>query len=146
MNTDRIGHVYPSYTYEVSREKMREYAEATRIDDPVYRADPAEVPLEEIVAPPTFAACFSVGRTRDLIADPELGAHWNLVHGSQGFTYYRPLRGGDVLRCTPQIVDIAAKGPMELLTNQIECVDAASGEPVLTARSVIVFFVDKEAT
>lgn len=112
--------------------------------DPVYQADPAEVPLEEVVAPPSFAACFCVGRTATMIADPELGAHWNLVHGSQAFTHHRPVRGGDVLRCTPRIVDIATRRSMELLTYQIDCVDAGSGDPVVTARSVIVFFSGKE--
>lgn len=124
----------------MSREKIREYAQATGIDDPVYRADPADVPLSEVVAPPTFAACFCVGRSTDLFADPELGAHWNLVHGSQAFTYHRPIRGGDVLECTPRIVDIADRGKMELMTYEIDCVEWATKEPVVTARSVIVFF------
>ena len=144
LNTHRIGHVYPSYTYEVSREKLREYAQATGIEDPIYRADASEVALADIVAPPTFAACFCVGRIGQLIADPDLGAHWNLVHGSQSFSCHRPVRGGDVLRCTPTIIDITAKGPMELLTHEIECADAATGELVVTSRSVIVFFADKE--
>lgn len=99
--------------------------------------------LGDIVAPPTFAACVCLGRLSTLVDDPELGAHWNLVHGSQAFTYHRVLRGGDVLRCTPRITDIAAKGPMELLTYEIPCADAASGEPVVTGRSVIVFFADR---
>lgn len=143
LNPDRIGHAYPSFTYEVSREKLREYAEATGVTDPIYRVDPTEVALEEIVAPPTFAACVCLGRLSTLVDDPELGAHWNLVHGSQAFTYHRALRGGDVLRCTPRIADISAKGPMELLTFEVACADAATGEPVVTGRSVIVFFTDK---
>lgn len=127
----------------MSREKIREYADATGVTDAVYQADPADVALEDVVAPPTFAACFCVGRIDTIIADPELGAHWNLVHGSQAFTYHRPVRGGDVLRCTPWIVDITSRRSMEMLTYQIDCVDAASDEPVVTSRSVIVFFVDK---
>lgn len=142
LNPDRIGHVYDTYTYEVSREKMREYAEATGISDPIYQADPAEVPLEGVVAPPTFAACFCLGRVSTIVADSELGAHWNLVHGSQAFTYHRPIRGGDVVRCTPWIVDITNRRSMDLLTYQIDCVDAVSDEPVVTSRSVIVFFVE----
>lgn len=145
MNVGRIGHVYPSYTYEVAREKLREYAEATGITDPIYRADASEVPLSDIVAPPTFAACFCLGRVADLVADPELGAHWNLMHGSQTFVHHRPVRGGDVLRCTPTIADIQSRGPMELLTQSIECADAATGDPVVTSRSVIVFFAERDA-
>jgi hypothetical protein len=111
----------------------------------VYQADPGDVPLHDLVAPPTFAACFSVGRTTALFTDPELGAHWNLVHGSQEFTYHRPIKGGQVLECTPRIVDIAERGRMELLTYDIECVDWTSREPVVTARSVIIFFAQEAA-
>ena len=142
LNPERIGHTYPPFTYEVCREKLREYAEATGVTDPIYRADPREVALEEIVAPPTFAACVCLGRLETLIDDPELGAHWNLVHGSQAFAFQRALRGGDVLRCTPRVADISAKGPMELLTYEVACVDATTEEPVVTAHSVIVFFAD----
>lgn len=127
----------------MAREKIREYAEATGVTDAVYQADPADVALSDVVAPPTFAACFCVGRIDTIVDDPELGAHWNLVHGSQAFTYHRPVRGGDVLRCTPWIVDITSRRSMEMLTYQIDCVDAASDAPVVTSRSVIVFFADK---
>jgi acyl-CoA thioesterase FadM len=98
------------------------------------------VPLTDLVAPPSFPACFSIGRIEDLVADPELGAHPNLVHGSQEFSYQRPIRGGDVLECTPRILDIADRGRMELLTFEIECVDWETKDPVVTARSVVVFF------
>jgi hypothetical protein len=113
------------------------------VTDERYTADPSTVPAEEVVAPPTFAACFTVGRG-EMFADPELGAHWNLVHGSQSYDYARPLRAGDLLACTPSIVDIVDRGRMELLTFRIECVDARSGEPVMTSTSVIIFFAAPE--
>ncbi len=140
MNRDRIGHVYPSYRYEVSREKVREYARATGVSGPAATAESGPV-----TAPPTFAACFTIGGGA-LFSDPELGAHWNLVHGSQDYEFARPVRVGDVLRCTPRIADIQPKGRMELLTLQIDCVEADSGEPVLTSRGTIVFFNAPEET
>jgi hypothetical protein len=143
LNTDRIGHQYPTYHYEVSREKIREYAAATGVWDDLYVADPSTVPAEDIVAPPTFAACFTVGRG-EMFADPELGAHWNLVHGSQSYAYNRPIRAGDLLACTPSIVDIVDRGKMELLTFAIDCRDARTGDPVVTSTSVIIFFNSKE--
>jgi hypothetical protein len=142
LNPDRIGHRYPPYHYEVSREKVREYAVATGVRDPVYTADPASVPAEGILAPPTFAACFTIGRD-ELFGDPELGAHWNLVHGSQSYELLRPLRVGDVLACTPSIVDIVDRRRMELLTFRIDCADARTGEPVLVSTSVIIFFPEE---
>lgn len=135
LNTDRIGHRYPSYRYEVSREKIREYAQATGVTDPAYADDAAD-----IVAPPTFAACFTVIRGGDaMFADPDLGAHTTLVHGSQEYEWHRALRPGDVLECTPWIADITVRGRHELLTLQVDCVDAASGEPAVTSRGMLVF-------
>jgi hypothetical protein len=55
LNRDKVGTSYPSYTYEVSREKIREYASALGESDPRYFSDG-----DDCVAPPTFAACFTV--------------------------------------------------------------------------------------
>jgi hypothetical protein len=144
LNPDRIGHTYPPYRYEVSREKLREYAQATGIDDPAYTADPAELPLAHLVAPPTFAACFSISRLGDVVGDPELGAHPRLVHGAQEFDLHRPIRGGDVLECTPRIRDVTVRGRLELLTYDVEAVDARTREPVVTSSSTIVFLPPDE--
>jgi hypothetical protein len=144
LNRDRIGHRYPVYHYEVSREKIREFALATGAHDSLALADPAEVPLADVVAPPTFAACFTLGRG-EVLGDPELGLHWNLVHGSQSFELARPIRGGDVLACTPTIVDIVDRGRMELLTYAIECLDATSGDPVVTSTATLILFSAEEA-
>jgi acyl dehydratase len=97
------------------------------------------VPAESIAVPPTFPACFTVVRGGSIHDDPELGAHWNLVHGSQEYTYHRPIRVGDVLRCTPWVVDIKPRGRMELLTLQVDC-ETDGGVPVLESRGVIIFF------
>ena len=132
LNTDRIGHTYSAYRYEVSREKVREYAAATGAPPPPETG--------EAIAPPTFAACFTIGRNTEMFSDPELGAHWNLVHGSQEYEFHRPVKVGDVLTCTPRIADIVAKGNMELLTLEIACNDADTGEPVVTSRGTIIFF------
>lgn len=128
----------------MSREKVREYAVATGVADPLYTADPAEVPSADLVAPPTFATCFTIGGGA-LFADPVLGAHPNLVHGSQEFIFSRAVRPGDLLACTPHIVDIVDRTRMELLTYEIDCRDAHTQAPVVTARSVIIFFAEPEA-
>ena len=118
----------------MSREKVREYARATGVTGPA-----AEAETGDVIAPPTFAACFTVTRSVELFLDPELGAHFNLVHGSQEYEFHRPVRVGDTLICTPSIADIKAKGHMEFLTQVIECVDAETEEPVVTSRGTIIF-------
>jgi len=114
---------------------MREYANATGVADAQYQAEDGDV-----VAPPMFAACFTVIRGGGaMFADGELGGHFALVHGSQEFEFHRPVRLGDSLECTPQIADIQWRGRNEFLTLQIDCADAKTGEPVVTSRGVIVF-------
>lgn len=97
------------------------------------------MPDEDVPVPPTFPACFTVVREGAIHDDPELGAHWNLVHSSQEYVYERPLRVGDTLRCTPWIVDITPRSRMELLTLQVDC-DDLDGQRVLESRGVIIFF------
>ncbi|QBI20438.1 hypothetical protein ER308_13270 [Egibacter rhizosphaerae] len=140
LNYDRNGHVYPAYTYEITRPKVCEYALATGSTDPVYTADPSEIPPEQVPVPPTFAACFSGAAAPLLIGDPELGAHWNLVHGAQEYDFTRALRVGDWLRCTPQIADMRDRGRMDILTMRVECVERDTGAPVVRSQSTIIFF------
>jgi acyl dehydratase len=97
------------------------------------------VATEDLLAPPTFATCFTIGAA-GIFSDPELGFHWNLVHGSQELSFSRPVRGGDLLACTPWIVDIADRERFEIMTFQIDVIDARTGEDVLEARAHIIFF------
>lgn len=136
LNRDKVGVEYPGYTYEVSREKIREYASALGETDPRYFSDG-----DDCVAPPTFAASFTVIKGgQAVMADPELGGHFALVHGSQRFTWGdRPLRPGDVLDCTPRIDSISARGSNEFLTIAIDCRFHDSGDIAVTASQTIVF-------
>ena len=136
LNASKVGTTYPSYTYEVSREKIREYAIALGETDLRYVSDG-----DDCVAPPTFAACFTVMRgSASIFADGELGAHHKLVHGSHGFRFgQRPLRPGDKLVCTPTITDISVRGANEMMTIEIECRFDDSGDHAVTSEAVIVF-------
>jgi len=136
LNQSRVGTVYPSYRYEVAREKIREYAVALGESDPRYHSDG-----DDCVAPPTFAAAFTLTKgLMTLLGDAELGAHPALVHGSQSFTWgERPLRPGDVLECTPRIEGIAVRGRNEFLTTVVDCRFADSGATAVVAEVVIVF-------
>lgn len=135
LNRDKVGVSYPPYTYEVSREKIREYASALGETDPRYHSDG-----DDCVAPPTFAACFTVIKGgAAAFADPDLGFHPVLVHGSQRYEFGdRPVRPGDVLTCTPRIADITARGRNEMLTLEVDC-RFADGDLAVRSQAVIVF-------
>ena len=132
LNPARVGYTYPSYRYEVSREKVREYALATGHGD-AYAAEEGE-----LTTPPLFAACITGTRVGVVMADPELGAHWNLVHGEQRYVHHRPVRVGDALRCTPSIAAIDDLGRFERLVIRVACEDAHDGAPVLTSHATLL--------
>ncbi len=135
LNRDKLGTSYPPYTYEVSREKIREYAMALGESDPRYFSDG-----DDCVAPPTFAACFTVVKGgAAAFADPELGSHPALVHGTQRYVYgERPVRPGDVLTCTPRIAGITARGRNEFLVIEVEARFADADELAVRSEATIV--------
>ena len=135
LNRDKVGTVYPSYTYEVAREKIREYAAALGESDPRYYSDG-----DDCVAPPTFAACFTVVKGgQAAFADPDLGTHPALVHGSQRYEFgSRPVRPGDVLVCTSRIAGIDARGSNEFLTLEVDCRFADGDDRAVLSTAVIV--------
>ena len=136
LNPDKVGTTYPTYTYEVSREKIREYADALGETAPRYfSAD------DDCVAPPTFAASFTIIKGgQAAFADPDLGTHPALVHGSQRYVFgERPMRPGDVLNCTPRIADISTRGSNEFMVTEVECVFADSDELAVRSEATIVF-------
>ncbi|MFN2557191.1 MAG: MaoC family dehydratase N-terminal domain-containing protein [Nitriliruptorales bacterium] len=142
LNRSKVGTTYPSYRYEVSREKIREYATSLGETDPRYLSDG-----EDCVAPPTFAACFTVARGGNApFGDADLGAHLNLLHGAQAFIFgARPLRPGDVLVCTPRIADISSFGGSEILSLEVDCRFSDSDQRAVLSRSTIVFMGDSDS-
>lgn len=136
LNRDKVGQVYPSYTYEVTRAKIHEYATAVQETDPRYFSDG-----DDCVAPPSFAACFTVIRgVEALFADEELGAHPALVHGSQRYRFgTRPMRPGDRLVCTPRIADITVRGDNEMLTVEVDCRFEDTEERAVHSEGMLVF-------
>ncbi len=136
LDPSKVGTVYPSYTYEVSREKIREYAMALGESDPRHLSDG-----DDCIAPATFAASFTVIKGgMAAFADPELGAHPALVHGTQRFVWgTRPLRPGDVLECTPRIESISARGRNEFLVTVVDCRFVETGEHAVSAEVTIIF-------
>jgi len=141
INPALAGRVYPpSAPYEVSREKIAEFAAAIGSDDPAHR-DPAAARAlghPDVVAPVTFAVIVAQRAENQVYADPESGVDFSrLVHGEERFTHHRPVVAGDRLTATLH-VDIAREvGGHGMLTTRVEVADA-DGAPVSTVLSVVV--------
>ena len=70
-----IGRSYPpSQPYDVSREKIREFADAIGATSPAYRDAEAAKALghRDVIAPPTFAIVVSMKTNETVMFDPEL--------------------------------------------------------------------------
>jgi acyl dehydratase len=136
-----IGRQYPpTEPYQVSREKIREFAQAIGDENPVYR-DPAAAQAHgylDVIAPPTFPIVVTMAAARQIIADPELGLDYSkVVHGEQRFSYSRPIVAGDVLQVVATVESIRTAAGNDLLTTRGD-VTTPGGEHVVTAYSTIV--------
>ncbi|MEO6714712.1 MAG: MaoC family dehydratase N-terminal domain-containing protein [Mycobacteriales bacterium] len=141
INTDFVGRTLaPSPPYEVSREKIREFAEAIGDDNPAYSSREAAQALghDDVVAPPTFAIVMAMQLHHDLVRNPELGLDYSrVVHGEQQFVHHRAIRAGDVLVGTPHVDDIKSRAGNDMLTWSAD-IATESGEPVCRLTSTLV--------
>jgi acyl dehydratase len=136
-----VGRCYPAAgTYQVGREKIREFAEAIGDDDEIYR-DPNVARARgysDVIAPPTFAIILVLRAQKSLLCDPKLGADYRrMVHGNQSFRHHRPIYAGDELAAALHVDSVRTMGGNDLLTVRCEITDSA-GDPVTTARSILV--------
>ncbi|MBV8997108.1 MAG: MaoC family dehydratase N-terminal domain-containing protein [Pseudonocardiales bacterium] len=141
LDASFVGRCYPAAaTYQVGREKIREFAEAIGDDNAVYRDPDAAraAGYADLVAPPTFAMILVLRTQEELINDPKLGLDYRrMVHGSQSFTHHRPITAGDELAAMLHVDGIRAMGGNDMLTVRCEITDSA-GDPVTTARAMLV--------
>jgi acyl dehydratase len=137
-----VGKTYPPFTVRVEHGKIREYAEAIRDANPLYRDEEAarRSPFGGIIAPPTFARNFWWEGTvvqDDLGFDPRYR-----IHGEQEFEYHRPIKAGDVLTGQITVRDVyekAGKRGGKMTFGVIETTYRnAQGETVLVARRTII--------
>jgi acyl dehydratase len=140
LNQALVGKAYPAVSYEVGREKLREFAIAVGETDPIYHDEAAARAAghPDLPAVPTFAVVLSLRAGQVVYGDPELGLdHSRVVHGEQEFVYHRPIRAGDRLLAAGKVAAASAKGRHELLTLETE-VTTEDGEPVCLVRATLL--------
>jgi acyl dehydratase len=112
LKTDAVGKEWPATTYQVGREKIREYANSLGIDNPVHldvevaRA----VGFRDVVAPPMFAVVYSSPAMAPAMFDPDVAMNFAaMVHGGQQFEWDEPACSGDEITTTARCVSIEEK-------------------------------------
>ena len=124
----------------MSREKLREFADAIGDANPIYRNRAAAIKagFADVVAPPTFPIVISMASSAQALADPGLNLNYAMVvHGEQRFEYTRPLVAGDVVTAQSTIANIRDVGSLSMMTTTTE-IRTVDGEHVCTAHSTIV--------
>jgi len=140
VNPAFAGRTYPpTAAYEVGREKIREFAEATgahpaNVDPDAARA----LGYADVIAPPTFAVLVAQRCDAQLVRDPEAGIDYSrVVHGEQTFVHHRPIVAGDRLVAVLHVDGVRAAGGHAMVTTRSE-ISTEAGEPVCTASSTLV--------
>ncbi|MBW8485133.1 MaoC family dehydratase N-terminal domain-containing protein [Actinomadura parmotrematis] len=139
LNRDFVGRTFPpGEPYEVSRVKIREFADAIGDRNPIYR-DPEAAKAAghpDVIAPPTFPIVVSLGNPA--LADPALGLNYAMVvHGEQRFEHVRPIRPGDAVVCTSTVTEIRSIGNNEKMVIETE-IRTTDGELVCKTYNTIV--------
>ena len=112
IKTDAIGKEWPGTTCQVGREKIKEYATALGIDNPVhFEVEAARAAgFRDVVAPPMFAVVYSGPALGPVLFDPEVGMNFAaMVHGGQVFDWNEPVCSGDEITTTSKCLSIEEK-------------------------------------
>lgn len=141
VDTSAVGRTYPpTEPYQVSREKIREFADAIGDTNPAYRDPVAAKALgyPDVIAPPTLAIVLTMRAGHQVVMDPQMGIDYSrVVHGEQSFEHIRPIHGGDCLQVVVTVESARVAAGNDIVTTRAD-VATVDGEPVLRAYSTIV--------
>jgi acyl dehydratase len=115
VSKDALGKQWPPVTYQVGREKIREYANAIGATNPVHHDREAALAggYSDVVAPPMFCVVYAAPAVGPAILDPEVGINFaTMVHGGQEFVWGEPVCSGDEITTTATCADIYQKNDM----------------------------------
>ena len=130
-----MGKVFPSVTYAVGRDKVREYAHAVGETNPLH-LDPEAARAaghRDVVAPPMFAAVYASPAVTPVFFDPEVGIDFaQMVHGAQEFAWGPLVVAGDEITTECEHTGVAERPGLRLFTFETRSVNQ-EGERVCTA-------------
>ena len=118
-----VGRSWPPHTYEVGREKIREYASAVGLPGAIHREHDAAraAGFRAVVAPPAFAAVYCAPAVASVMFDPSVGvfdpaiglAGYRFVQRTQRFEWLEPVCSGDAIVTVASLVDAGERDGSE---------------------------------
>ena len=141
LKTDIRGMVwkYPD-SYEVGREKIREYARAVQAEDPASFDEEAAAELghDAIVAPLTFLSTFGLLIQQHFFRHVDIGLEtMQIVQVDQKFVYHKPVKAGDRLHGTMYVQSVEERFGADIVVTRNVCTDEA-GDIVLEAYTTMM--------
>jgi acyl dehydratase len=105
------GKKYEPATFEVSADRIRQYADAVHEDNAVYHDPEAakEAGFRDVVAPPMFAVVYSAPAMGPPIMETIGEGLPRMVHGGQEFVWGEPVCAGDTITTETTVKDIYEK-------------------------------------
>lgn len=133
-----VGKEYAPFSYQVGREKIREFATAVGETHPHFHdlAQARESGYTDLVAPPMFSVVYCGPAIANAMFDPELAINFSmLVHGAQTFTWDRPVVAGEDISTSVRLAEVKVNEVANLIYYIFvsESVDQA-GETVCVGR------------
>ena len=126
--------------FRVSREKIREFANALGERNPICHSVEAAIAAgyEDLVAPPTFLTSLQLLELERFLSSPDVGLDISqILHGEQGFDLHRPVIAGDELVSKTVIEDKRERGDATFYSLATS-VNDVQGNRVATLSSTIV--------
>lgn len=126
-------------SYQVGREKIKEFSRALGEANPIYFNTQYAQSLgyKDILAPTTFLITMAMEAMNKILFDPEFNLDYSrIVHGEQGFSLKQPVVAGMDLALNAVLESVVEKVGNEFLTFQVHF-----GEPdgyVANLRSVLI--------
>ena len=141
LKTDIRGMVwkYPD-SYEVGREKIREYAGAVQAEDPASFDEEAAAELghDAIVAPLTFMSTFGLLLQQHFFRHVDIGLEtMQIIQVDQKFVYHKPVKAGDRLYGTMYVHSVEERFGADIVVTRNVCTDEA-GDVVLEAYTTMM--------
>tara|TARA_B110000503_G_scaffold141500_1_gene235269 strand:+ start:2953 stop:3396 length:444 start_codon:yes stop_codon:yes gene_type:complete len=123
LDTSKIGHIFPPFTTEVEKGRLKFFAKAIGETNPIYTDEAAAkaAGYSTLPAPPTFPMALDMDAPQFAPALDLLGVNIaHLLHGSQAFEYFSAICAGDCITVTSQITDIFDKksGALEFIVSE----------------------------